>query len=546
MNTKETLSEKRLNAAEAMLNILHNPSNILVIGNVLDAVPSPSNRANLNGVLHGLGTRMAYPAAEIANATDAHVHTYLGGPITPGEVRLLRKLNSSKNIHLLAAVNGELVDQSTRTDAMVSADFASTPSQEEILRLSRIHAEQIPSQGRAILPFIAVKSSEYFPSGESTVGPDASQIALKHVMAQKLREKQRDGQVTEKVVANGMVLNKEDVQNILDGKYNPAEVMALFEAYGDTLVLKGTDGVSGLSVGFLNRTNSTDIKDWSGVFQKLQKNKNEIGEREMLESFRILFQIVVSRMSRTFPSKLDEDINNLKDLLMKLLKEGDGIRPTEILVDEKVDIAVDEMGDRKFNVRSIIGEDGTVIPYAVFRQLEDGVKFAGEISALDPTSLGLTPEQYQKLMTTHTEWAKAAYELGYTGPLSTDILGATDGTYIGVDPNPRYGGSSVLAVVQEWFYKENPDKQDYILLDREFEMAHADGTLLTPNEICAVDEIMREMGAIPYATGLMKNGALKVIVPAKKEQVDAFQLATHEGLADYLNALVNNPTVQVR
>jgi len=498
MSTREALSVKRLNAAEAMLNTLRNPENILVVGNVPDAVPSPSNRANLIGVLHGLGARMAYPAAEIANATDAHVHTYLGGPITPGEARLLRELNPSKNTHLLAVVNGELMDQSTRTDAMVSADFASTPSQEEILRLSRTHAEQIPSQGRAILPFIAVNSSEYFPSGESIVGPDASQIALKHVMAQKLREKQRDGQVTEKVVANGMILYRQDVQNILDGKYDHAEVMALFEAYGDTLVLKGTDGVSGLSVGFLRK-----------------------------EDFR-------------------SNPTTLHTLLNKLLKEGDGIRPTEILVDEKVNIAVDEMGDRKFNVRSIIGEDGTVIPYAIFRQLENGVKFAGEISALDPASLGLTPEQYQKLMITHTEWAKAAYELGYSGPLSTDILGATDGTYVGVDPNPRYGGSSVLAVVQEWFYKENPDKQDYLLLDREFEMVHADGTLLTPNEICAVDEKMREMGAMPYATGLMKNGALKVIVPAKKEQVDAFQLATHEGLANYLNALVNNPTVQVR
>jgi len=494
----ETISQNRRNAAEALVNMLHRPKNILVFGNVVDAVPSPNDKAGLKDVLPNLGSRMAYPASELANACpDIQVYTYIGGCITPGEVDFLKKLNLQGNNHLMAVVEGELVDLSARKPEEIKKDFESTPSQEDILRLSRLHGEQIPPSERALLPFISVPTSEYYPSGDAVVGPNTSLVALKHVMASRIREKQQQGQIQEKMVARGIVLEKEIVQAILENRYNPQEINALFDELGGTLVLKGTDGVSGLSVGFLKQ----------GDFV--------------------------------------QDSINLQRLLHKILAEGDGVRITEVLVDEKVDIEVDSLGDRKFNVRSIIDSDGVIIPYAVFRQLENGVKFAGEISAFEPRDLGLTPEQYQKLLKTHVEWAKTAHELGYSGPFSTDILGATDGSYVGVDPNPRYGGSSALAVVQEWYYATHTDKRSHLLLDRELKITHADGSPLSFEEICSLDDSLRDLGLIPYATGLMKNSAMKLIIPATREQVEHDNLTSHEGFTAYVNALIGAEGIKI-
>lgn len=293
------------------------------------------------------------------------------------------------------------------------------------------------------------------------------------------------------------MLEKEIVQAILESRYDPREINALFDELGDTLVLKGTDGVSGLSVGFLK-------------------------QKEFVQ-----------------------DPINLQKLLHKILAEGDEVRITEVLVDEKIDIEVDSLGDRKFNVRSIIDVGGVVIPYAIFRQLENGVKFAGEISALEPQDLGLTPEQYQKLLKTHVEWARTAHELGYSGPFSTDILGATDGSYVGVDPNPRYGGSSALAVVQEWYYATYTDKRGHLLLDRELKVTHADGSPLSVDEICSLDGRLRNLGLIPYATGLMKNSTMKLIIPATREQVEHDNLTTHEGFTAYVNALIGEGEIEI-
>jgi len=496
MTTHETISHIRKNAAEALMKMLHHPEHVLVVGNLVNALPSPSNRESLGPFLHGLMGRMAYPAVEIANTyPQAGIYTYVGGPITPGEARFLQKLNPAGNHHLMIVVEDELVDLSTRDIDTIRQDFKSTPSQGNILRLSRLHEEQIPPSGRAILPFISVPSSEYYPIGDVVVGPDASRVALKHVMAISLREKQQQELIQEKVVAQGVVLEKEAIQIILDGHYDPDEINSLFDQLGDSLVLKGTDGVSGLSVGFLKK------------------------------------------------DEFVQDPANLQKLLHKILKERDGVRITEVLVDERINIAIDHMGDRKFNVRSIIDGNGNIIPYAVFRQLENGVKFVGEISAFDPQDLGLTPEEHRKLLRTHVEWAKTAYELGYSGPFSTDILSATDGTFVGVDPNPRYGGSSVLAVVQEWYYQTHP--RSHFLLDRELTVAHSDESLLSCDEICTLDDRLRRLGLIPYATGLMKNGAMKLIVPATKEQIKQLQLTTHEGLTVYLNTLIGEGKIKL-